>query len=108
MQEMGMYATVVREGECFFLEVAGKRHELPAGLLVDNKHLADLVGKRVNVVMGDSPIIFIDHILCYVPADPWGWVVRVDPKIRKGILEGFVQAGLLSQEKADQVMGMGR
>jgi hypothetical protein len=106
MKERGVYGTVLREEGCFFLEVEGKRHELPEGLLADRKHLEELIGQRVHIVIGDSPIIFIDHILCYVPADPWGWVVRVDPAIRQGILDGFVKAGLLSQEKAEQVMRM--
>ena len=106
MKQRAVYGTVLHEEGRFLLEVAGMRRELPEGIMVDRKHLGDLVGKRVSVVIGDSPIIFIDHILCYVPADPWGWVVRVDPKIRQGILQGFVQAGLLAPEKADQLMSM--
>lgn len=106
MKEKTVYGTVLSEEGRFLLEVEGKRHELPEGMMVDRAHLARLVGQKVHVVIGDPPIIVIDHILCYVPADPWAWVVRIDPKVRQGILDGFVQAGLLTKEKADQAMHM--
>ena len=106
MKEKTVYGTVLSVEGLFLLEVEGKRHELPAGMMVDREHLGKLVGQKVPVVIGDPPIIVIDHILCYVPADTWAWVVRVDPTVRQGILDGFVKAGLLTKEKADQAMHM--
>lgn len=106
MQERELYGTVVQEKGAFFLEFQGMRQELPEGVMVDHDRLAKLVGQRVHVVFGNAPIVVLDHILCYVPADPWAWVGRVEPGIRQGILDGMVQAGLLTKERADQAMHM--
>jgi hypothetical protein len=101
-----VYGTVLHKEGRFLLEVEGKRYEIPEAIAFDRKHIADLVGKRVNVAFGDSPIIVFDDILCYVAPDGWAWAGQVEIGKREVILQGFVKAGYLTEEKFNQLMQM--
>ncbi len=112
--------TIVHEHGTYYLEVEGKREELPVGPAMDQKQLQELVGHKVRAFYGEptlvaitstgdetrSDILRVVHILCYKPAFDIAQVLGqvVIPEREVGlVLNKMVSAGIISATTAKEI-----
>jgi hypothetical protein len=106
MTEKPVVGKVVAKNGKYFLEAERTLHELPAGLLVDETHLKDLVGHEVEVMLSE-PQRFVVAILpkrpripitCYIPF-PW-WrnaEIVIDKVAGVRLAKRFLEEGVINK-----------
>jgi hypothetical protein len=106
----------VERGE-FFLEVEGRREELPVGIQ-DEAQLHELVGETVEVLYSVPKPYVVGlvakrvrcyYILCYYPAPPWlryrGTIIpAIDEKVRVHLAKRFMEEGLISDRVFEKLV----
>ncbi len=113
MKEETRVGTVSFEEGKYFLEVEGKREELPVGIVAEAK-LKELVGREVEVLYTEPRRFVaglvdrkIGPILCYIPIPippipcyiPPPWFFRgVEEQVRINLAKQFLEEGLISEE----------
>jgi hypothetical protein len=113
--------TVVLEGGKYFLEVAGKREELPAGLVAEEAQLKELVGQKVEVLYSEPTRFVIGLaarqrppiVVCYFPPLPWPpcyipipfWVMRgIEKEVRVNLAKGLLEEKIISKEVYEKLL----
>jgi hypothetical protein len=102
---------VLYEDGKYLVEYEGQRHVMKAGDMVDPEALKKAVGLAAELVVVEIIVAVriprLPCVLCYVPADPWVLFERVGPEVRKGMLRGFLDEGLITPEIFEQqIAGM--
>jgi hypothetical protein len=109
---------VLLEGDKYFIDVAGRREELPPGVIGDEAELKELVGEQVEVFYSEPTrfIVGLKHPrrppwMCYLPRPPWlcylppPWVFKgFEKEIRLNLARQFLEEGLISKEVYDRLL----
>jgi hypothetical protein len=118
MEEETRMGTVAFEEGKYFLEVEGRREELPIGLVAEEAQLKELVGQEVEVLYSEPRRIVVALVArerlrftCYLPAwPPWPshpapWVIRgVEREVRANLAERFFEEKLISKEVYEKLV----
>ena len=109
MKQRTVMGQVVYEDGKYFVEYEGKRHVMKAGDMVDQQALKEAVGLAAELVLSEIIVAVrvprIPCVLCYVEPDYFVAVESVGDMVRKGMLQGFLEEGVISQEVFDRQMG---
>lgn len=120
MKEETRIGTVgFKEGK-YFLEVAGRREELPVGIVAEEAQLKELVGQEVEVLYSEPRRVVVGliakelpPITCYIPwwrrwhtcYLPAPWVLRgVEKEVRANLAKQFLEEGLISEEVFERLV----
>jgi hypothetical protein len=106
---------VFEEGK-YFLEVEGRREEVPPEAVAQEARLKELVGQEVEVLYSEPKRAVVGlvarelmPILCYIPWPPLPpcfmcylpppWVIRgVEQEVRTNLARRFLEEGYISEE----------
>lgn len=107
MKQRTVMGQVLYEDGKYFVEYEGMRHMMPAGELVDENALKESVGHEAELVLSEAIVAVrvprIPCVLCYVPRDPL-FIVGIGDMVRKGMLQGFLDEGVITQEVFEEQM----
>jgi hypothetical protein len=116
MREEKRTGIVVFEEGKYFLEVEGRREEVPPEAVAQEARLKELVGQEVEVLYSEPKRAVVGlvakefmPILCYIPWPPWPpcfmcylpppWVIRgVEQEVRMNLARRFLEEGYISEE----------
>jgi len=105
-----MGQVLYEEGK-YLVAYEDKQYELRVSDMVDESALKKAIGQEAEILLAEYavairfPRIRIPCVLCYYHADPFSVVEGVSSMVRKGMLQGFLDEGLISQEVFDRQMG---
>ncbi len=98
-----------KEGK-YFLEVAGKKEEMPVGLLTDEGFLKEVVGKEVEVFYS-TPKPFVvaikwdarPPIICYFVIDTV--LTQPSAELTRSVATKLLTGGFITQEVFNKIIG---
>lgn len=108
MQQRNPVGTVIYAEGRYLLEADGRRREIPIGPLVDEAQLKELVGKEVEIFLGEPPVLGVRQpgrpgVICYYPPpDFWHTAGILGDKVRLPLLKALRDEGWISQEVYDR------
>jgi hypothetical protein len=120
-ERMRMGIVMFDEGK-YFLEVEGRREELPLETVVEEEQLKKLVGQEVEVFFSEPrPAVVgikakeLMPILCYIPWPPWPpcflcylpvpWLIRgVEREVQINLAKRFREEGYISEEVFERLI----
>ena len=106
----------------YFLEVEGRREELPTRAVAEEARLKELVGQEVEVLYSEPRravvgLVAKERMLipCYVPWPPWppcfmcylpaSWLIRgVEREVQVNLAKRFLEEGYISEEVFERLV----
>jgi len=122
MEEETRVGTVGFEEGKYFLEVEGRREELPTWAVAEEARLKELVGQEVEVIYSEPRRAVMGlvakelmPILCYIPWPPWPpcfmcylpapWLIRgVEREVQVNLAKRFLEEGYISEEVFERLI----
>jgi len=99
---------VLHEEGKYLLAYEDRKYELKVGELVDEPALKRAIGQSAEVVLAESVVAVrvpeIHCVLCYIPVDYFAVIEAIGDRVRQGMLQGFLDEGLISQQIYDEQM----
>jgi hypothetical protein len=119
MKEEMHVGTIAFEKGKFYLEVEGRREEVPPGAVADEAQFKELVGREVEVLYSEPRRVVVGlvarelhPILCYVPWPRWVtcylpaiWPIRgVEREVQANLAKQFLEEGYISEEVYERLV----